>query len=257
MTNEELAKRIYSGQNELMGELYKQTYRFIYGFCKKAYGQSFERFQACGVELEDLTEEAFFALAEAVKAYNEKQGKYKLLTCLTYPLQKMCVVAAGCRTVTDRESPTFNHKSLDVPLKNAKDDDTITLMDTIIDDTANTEADTVEEMTLSEVFPTVKKLLENKPKRYNVLEMHYRDGISLSDIGKRYGYSRERIRQIKESALKQLRESKNKKLLSLRDEIIGGSYRSSGLGVFKRTNTSSVEWAVLKMENLSKLDIDE
>lgn len=101
---------------------------------------------------------------------------------------------------------------------------------------------------MSEVYPTVKKRLKNKPKQYEVLEMHYRDGISLSDIGKMYGYSRERVRQLKESAFKRLRKSNNKKLLSLRDEIIGSSYQSSGLGTYRRTNTSCVERAVLEIE---------
>lgn len=83
MTNEELAKRIYSGQNELMDELYKQTYRFIYGFCKKSYMQNSGRFRACGIDFEDLTAEAYFALVQAVKAYNEKGCCGKLVTYLT------------------------------------------------------------------------------------------------------------------------------------------------------------------------------
>ena len=248
MTNEELAKRIYSGENDLMTELWKQTRRFIYGFCKKSYTQNSERFRACGVELEDLISEAYFALTAAVKVYNEKQGEYKFLTYLKYPLQKICVVAMGCQTVTDRKSVTFNHQSLDAPHTENKEGDFATLGDVLIDDNANVEEDTTTKIALSEVFPTVKKILANKPKNYNVLKMHYMDNVSLGDIGKVYGYSRERIRQLKISAFRHIRKSNNKKLLSLRDEIIGMSYSRSGFARFANTHESSVEWAVLKME---------
>ena len=73
MTNEELVARIQAGEDGGLGmaELYEQTKAFIHTIAR--------RYQGCGVDLEDLEQEGFLGLYDAVVGYNLQMG-VKFLT---------------------------------------------------------------------------------------------------------------------------------------------------------------------------------
>ncbi len=73
MTNEELVRRIQAGEDGSLGmaELYEQTKAFIHAIAGK--------YQGCGVDLEDLEQEGFLGLYDAVAGYNPQMG-VKFLT---------------------------------------------------------------------------------------------------------------------------------------------------------------------------------
>lgn len=68
LTNEQLAARIQAGENvsQNMARLYSQVKGFIHSIAWK--------YRGCGVELEDLAQEGFLALYDAVDGYDCSQG---------------------------------------------------------------------------------------------------------------------------------------------------------------------------------------
>ena len=68
LTNEQLAARIQTGENvsQNMARLYSQVKGFIHSIAWK--------YRGCGVELEDLAQEGFLALYDAVDGYDCSQG---------------------------------------------------------------------------------------------------------------------------------------------------------------------------------------
>ncbi len=101
------------------------------------------------------------------------------------------------------------------------------------------------------MFGLVKDALKgenNGDMMYDILCDVFVAEKTLAEIGRKYSVNGERIRQIRVKALRNLRNPKHKKLHSYREYVIDRSIYHSGFTEFKHTNTSSVEWAVLKME---------
>ena len=122
MSNEELTISIQSGDDTLFPQLWEQTRRFIYQAANRYYIRYEGRCIACGLTIEDLQQEAYFALMDAVRAWTPESG-YKLLTYLNYPLKNcfngLCGLRVRKRDALDRCS------SLDAPV--GDDDSTFTL----------------------------------------------------------------------------------------------------------------------------------
>lgn len=248
MTNEELAERIYSGQNELVGELYTQNRGIIYKYAKGYYNRHTERCNRCGIELDDLLNQSFFALPEAVTAYNENNTKgHTFLAFLKYPLLKSYNELTGYRTKTGTKEPLNNCTSLDAPVSSTDEADDTCFGDLLADDAADFEDKLLTDITLSGVMDAVKKTLNND-KYFDVIKRHYILNMTQTAIAKELGCNGSNVRQIIVKSLRILRKPENKLMAAYRDEIIGASYHLGGLGRFHRTNQSSVEWAVLKME---------
>ena len=75
MTNEELAKAAQQGHQGALPQLWEATRALLFAFAWKFYSrQGKERCSSHGVTLEDLQQEAFFALCDAVGAFDEGKG---------------------------------------------------------------------------------------------------------------------------------------------------------------------------------------
>lgn len=89
------------------------------------------------------------------------------------------------------------------------------LIETIEDKTAIAYETDIEQ---NELIENLKKALTILSKKeYHILELHFglndEPNMSLADIGRIYNISRERVRQIKESALKKIKASEYGKIL--------------------------------------------
>lgn len=85
MTNEELAVLIQAGEKERTGQLWEQMERLIYWHCNRYFTLYGERCARAGVTLDDITQEGYLALLDAVEAYDPSSG-FKLSSYLKYPL---------------------------------------------------------------------------------------------------------------------------------------------------------------------------
>ena len=101
--------------------------------------------------------------------------------------------------------------SMDAPLA---DDEGSCLLDLLQSrDGSNTERDLITDSLITEVSSAVKKLPERERK---VVEMYFGlngPEMNLEDIGRELHLSRERVRQLKEKALKLLREAQEASIL--------------------------------------------
>ena len=114
--------------------------------------------------------------------------------------------------VEDAMKSNTRHISVDAPFSDA--DESNTLLD-VLEDTSAPEADNelVSESLRSEITKALNVL---KPREKEIVEASFGIGCSeqtLEEIGAKYGLSRERVRQIKEKAIRRLRTTTNSELL--------------------------------------------
>ncbi len=106
----------------------------------------------------------------------------------------------------------MRHLSFDAPV--AGDDSDITMLDTMATDGGNPDKKIMGESLSKEVTANLNMLA---PRERTVLACYFGlDGeqqLNLEEIGERFDLTRERVRQIKERAIRRLRRSRNKHLL--------------------------------------------
>lgn len=97
------------------------------------YNRNPERFTRCGITMDDLEQEGFFAVLEAVEAFNPSKG-WKFTSWLNYPLQNHVNAILGTRNGQAKHIPLNECSSLDEPISQESDD--MTLGDSVEDQTA-------------------------------------------------------------------------------------------------------------------------
>jgi len=254
MTNEELAQRIKAGEKDLVGELWNQTERLLKYMIDRELVSTdkAERAEAAGVTREDLLQESYFALLQAVEAYDPESG-FAFSSFLKWPLKNVVNRAIGIKTQKDREAPLSSAASLDAPIANDSED----TYAQVLADPSDPIGDLTDQIFRESMHEDLEKsLAELSDREAEVIRAKYYDDQTIEQIGARVGCSGERARQIEEEALEALRMKT--KLQEYRDEIISHyAYRGS-FRKWKDTRESSVEIAAIKLaemeERAEKLD---
>lgn len=113
--------------------------------------------------------------------------------------------------VEDAIKVTSRHVSMDAPLS---DGDSTSLVDILsADDSPATDNELLRQSLRDEIVRVLKVLNE---RERNVIEGFFGIGqpeCTLEEIGKKYGLTRERVRQIREKAIRKLRRNTESKLL--------------------------------------------
>ena len=240
-----LAHRIHNGDDEALEQLTKANLRFVVSVAKQYQGQ--------GLGLIDLINEGNVGLITAAKKFDETRGfkfisyavwwiRQSILQALAensrlvyLPLNQVNNLTKIHRFLSDfaqkNERTPSNEEiaealdidvetimqssgrptSMDAPLA---DDEGSCLLDLLQSrDGSNTERDLITGSLITEVSSAVKKLPERERK---VIEMFFGlngPEMNLEDIGRELHLSRERVRQLKEKALKLLREAQEASIL--------------------------------------------
>ena len=108
-------------------------------------------------------------------------------------------------------SANTHHVSVDAPFAEGEDNSLLDIM--VNDDSPMADRQLVVESLRSEIKHALKLLNE---RERNVVEAFFGIGqpeMTLEEIGSRYGLTRERVRQIKEKAIRRLRNSNKNKML--------------------------------------------
>lgn len=193
MTNEELAIRIQDGDESKVPELWDRV-RGLY--MKKSfsyYGSHRELCARCGVELEDIQQQSFFAFLQSVEAFQPESG-LTFAAFVNYPFQTEMQNLTGTRTALTRLDPLNSCASLDKTIEN-EDGSGDTLGDFVPDPAALEflellDAESVGEMIRTEVRKLPALVCE-------VIESYYFNGQTLGTIAERLGLSFERVRQLR------------------------------------------------------------
>lgn len=282
MSNEELVERIKQGENSLMSDLYMNCRRFIIAIIKHI---GIEQAEDC----EDAMQDAYFGLYEAVKGFDESKG-YKFLTYAKYHIQT--AIQRGKLKSSDLPEYVYSQRrqilrkrselmqslgryptqaelalkmNMDVktvnyilnvakPIKSiyesVKGVDNLTVGDTIPDNRIDFE----NTIAAADESACVRAVVEELPEEEKeIIKLSYFEGLPYSVIAQQINKSVERVRQLKQRGLRQLRHPRMSKRLL--DEDIDRRtlfYSHRGVSKFNTTWTSSTEQTVLQREYLKK-----
>lgn len=245
MTNEELAERIQAGEKALFADLWKQTENLFRSFCGHWWGLYSERFTERGVVFEDLMQVSFFALVDAVEAYDAEKG-FKFTSYLHYPIQNRFNEVLGFRN--NKRDALNGSASLDAPL-DGEDPDGATLGDTIKDPGAVEDLNAVDDRAGIEQLRGALKYAERKCSRnqLRVFRLFHYSKIDARRAAAICGVSVGGYYDLLHRAHRAMR--RDERLQQLRAEWIGArSYRNTGLTAFRQKGASSVELLVENME---------
>jgi RNA polymerase primary sigma factor len=295
MTNEQLVIRIKAGIDtaENMLTLYNQVKAFIHTIAWKH--RSYE-------DIEDLKQEGYLALYDAIDGYDPESG-CKFLTYAEYWIKQRIVryiernssslrlsfhsqarlrqykrffdsfMKEHGREPSETETAAFmglsidqvrdilrnacmaNLGSLDAPVKGFEDEG-FTLGDGVPSG-EDMEGDALDRMQHEQLKSVLWECVDSLPGRLpEVIRKQYQDNMTMAEIGREYGVSREAIRQDQAKALRELRKPKRsnrlRPFLPEEDHIYSMGLSGNGVGRFNRTWTSSTERAVIVREELAE-----
>lgn len=205
MTNEELAQQIQQGERDLILPLWEQVRRYAHDRAYKWHRATGGR---GGVTLDDLEQEAFIALLEALEGWDEKAGKF--LTWYDLRLKAAFTAATGQRTKRDQLDPLQNCISLDAPLTD-REGDPFTLEDTIPDQRAEEDLETVEERDKQAAIRRVLDSLQADQRQ--VILLRYFHDLTRDQTAQWLHLTRTRANTIEQKALRLLRHPVNSRVL--------------------------------------------
>lgn len=243
-SNEELAILIKAGNTELYTVLWQQIKGLLYRYARKHYHQYYNKCISSGIELNDLIQESYFALCDAVKAFEPSTG-FKLSSYLAYPIKNRFAEMHGFR---GRKNEPLLHGviSIDTPLTDTEE---YTLADTLPSESASSDFETSAERIYNEQLHNALDKAMNTTLNKNqafVLREHYYSNKTLSEISSIINVSSSRAQQIEHKAIRALKGGKSKEILkAFTDDILSErAYHSTGLSAFGNNCASSVEMAI-------------
>lgn len=236
MSNEELVAAIQAGAIERMGELWEQMERLVKWKAHRIM-MATDGLPGRGVEFEDLYHSGYLALVEAVKTYDPTTGAFS--TWFMWYLKTAFAVAGGYRTRKGQNEPLNNAVSLDTPLSDDSDSDT--MLEVVADPKGQNPMQDIEEAIFQQQLQeTMKELLATMPEQYGeVLRLRYYEGQTYAEVAEVQGITPEQARQTESKGIRRLRQPKNAARLRPFHEF--NSYSGTGLGAFRATGMSVQE----------------
>ena len=205
MTNEELARRIQQVERDLLLQLWEQVQRY-------AHDRAYKWFRATngrgGQTVQDLEQEAFLALLEALEGWSEEAGPF--LPWYSLRLKAAFTAATMQRTKRDMKYPLESALSLDASLLDGEDDPFI-LADVVADPRAEQDMENLEEIERQESVRRVVNSLPEDQRRVIVLRFFH--GLTREQVAQRLRLTKTRANAIEQKALRVLRHPSRSKNL--------------------------------------------
>ncbi len=257
MTNEELAVAIQQGDMKALGLLWKNTERFFKMKCNEYLKRCGERLDRCGVTFDDMMQEAFFVLLDAVKAYDSAAG-FKLTAYFTFPMKNRFNILLG-RHQSRRREPLNDSSSIDAPLDEAGD---LLLADAIPDPYSARAFHEIEHADYiaglhADLDAAMRKML-NEQERNIVCDYHYA-GLTKAAIGEKNDLTPEQVSRTLQRCYDKLANEATLRRWYARElwrrlpckRAAHIAYRGVGLQSFKETGMSHVERSLELMERIA------
>ena len=211
-TNEELAIMIQDGDESKVPELWERVRKLYLKKSMQYFEGHRELCSRCGVELDDVQQQSFFAFLQSVEAYNPESGLV-FVSFIDFQFRTEMQNLTGTRTALTRLDPLNNCASLDKVIE-TDDDSGDTLGDFVPDLTA---LDFLELLDAESVGEMIRAEVRRLPAPVcDVIAWYFFDGQTLETIAKRLDLSLERVRQLKKRGLVTL--SKRRILVDLWNE---------------------------------------
>ncbi len=223
-----LAQRIKKNNRAALKELVESNLRFVVSVAKDYQGQ--------GLPLTDLINEGNLGLIKAAGRFDETRGfkfisyavwwiRQSILQALAehsrivrLPLNRVGTISKITKTamtsdeVVDAMRISRRHHSLNEPFRDGEKN---SLLDVIEDDGETPPDDPLMSESLKDEIRQSLSTLKDREKQ--VIKMYFgidRDyALTLNEIGEEFNLTRERVRQIKEKAIRRLRHRSRSKPL--------------------------------------------
>ena len=235
----DLAQRIKKGDKEALEKLTRANLRFVVSVAKQYQNQ--------GLSLPDLINEGNLGLIKAAEKFDETRG-FKFISYAVWWIRQSILQAlaeqsrivrlplnqvgslnkinkAFARFEQEHErtpSPEELASELDIPKEKVTDTLRVSgrhvSVDALLDVLVNTDSPIADRGLINESLSTeVERALATLTDRErDIIKYFFGIGCSemtLEEIGEKFGLTRERVRQIKEKAIRRLRHSTRSKLL--------------------------------------------
>lgn len=242
MSNEELAMEIQAGATGRMVDLWEQVEGLCCWKAKQAIAALQLRGNPCGVEFDDLYQTGYLAMVAAVESYRLESGAFS--TWFIFHLKTAFAEATGYRTKCGRCEPLNTATSLDRPIQ-PDEPDGGSLAEFVSDGNAAAAMDGVEESVYyKQLHEAMEAAIgELPPDNALALRLRYWGNMTLAAAGKAMGRSPERMRQMENKGIRELRKSK-----VLHNFLDFDMYHGTGLGTFRSSGSSIQERYVMKQE---------
>ena len=240
----ELAQRIKKGDHAALEKLTRANLRFVVSVAKQYQNQ--------GLSLPDLINEGNLGLIKAAEKFDETRGfkfiSYAVWSILQALAEQSRIVRLPLNQVGSlnkiskalskfeqenerRPSPEELAEELDIPVDKISDTLKVSgrhisvdapfvegednsLLDVLVnDDSPIADRSLINESLSKEIDRALKQLT---PRESEIIKMFFGIGcqeMTLEEIGDKFGLTRERVRQIKEKAIRRLRTASRSKLL--------------------------------------------
>ena len=223
MTNEQLALNVQNGNRAALTELWGAVRPLLFSLAWKFYSrQGKERCSSHGVTLEDLQQEAFFALCDAVGAFDEGKG-YQFTTYLSRATENRF---RACMGIRGKRDPLNAADRLERPLPGEEERQQ---GDTIPDEQAQAALEAVDEAAQQEQLQAV---LGEAPEALpapqgDVLRLRFLGQRTRQQTADALGLTLADVRREEQKALVQLRGRPSVRLLGA-DFLEGAAYHGTG-----------------------------
>ena len=229
----ELAQAIKRGDRRALEKLTRANLRFVVSVAKQYQNQ--------GLSLPDLINEGNLGLIKAAEKFDETRG-FKFISYAVWWIRQSILQALALNKISkafskfeqenerrpspeeladeldipvDKISDTLKvsgrHISVDAPFVEGEDN---SLLDVLVNDDAPiADRSLMNESLAKEIDRALATLTE---RECEIIKMFFGIGcqeMTLEEIGDKFGLTRERVRQIKEKAIRRLRQGTRSKLL--------------------------------------------
>ena len=219
----ELAQAIKRGDRRALEKLTRANLRFVVSVAKQYQNQ--------GLSLPDLINEGNLGLIKAAEKFDETRG-FKFISYAVGSLNKISKAFSKFEQENERRpSPEELADELDIPVDKISDTLKVSgrhisvdapfvegednsLLDVLVNDDAPiADRSLMNESLAKEIDRALATLTE---RECEIIKMFFGIGcqeMTLEEIGDKFGLTRERVRQIKEKAIRRLRQGTRSKLL--------------------------------------------
>lgn len=206
MKQEEMCALIQTGERaDLIPALWESVQRLYTLKALRYYHRNTERCKACGIEPEDIQQQAFFAFLRSIDEYKPEKG-LPFTAFIDFPFRLAMQELLCYRTASSKHDALNLAESLDKEIDTA-DGSGGTLADFIPD---THSLDFLEQLDAQSVAAMIRAEVDALPDRQRlVIVLIYFDGRTLEQTAAEIGTSTERARQIRKEALCKLAQRRN------------------------------------------------
>ncbi|KAF5071984.1 RNA polymerase sigma factor RpoD [anaerobic digester metagenome] len=238
MSNEELVVIIKNGDASAIPRLWEQVEKLIYFLCNKLHLRYNEPLARAGIEVDDLTQEGYFAFLDAVQGYEESKG-YKFAAYLNYPLLNRMRTLIGGKTQTALNTADSLERTIGEDLSLAD----------MVADPSNSFLSLEDKLYWEQVRQDLDRSIATLDEmQQDVVRGKYYANMSTKDLSQKHNRTYEYMRSVEAAAFRKLRHDKNIK--QYRGDIIQRHAYHSSFSRWRNTGYSSTEYTAMKLDEI-------